>query len=116
LRASDGYVWTKAEVKKWTKLLWHTSRAEWKCLYDLNMQESKWDYQAVGAKTSLGRAYGIAQALPASKYEDISKDWRTNPLTQVVWQKKYLEIRYHDKRGVARPCFALKHERRFGWY
>ena len=111
LKASDGYVWTKSEVKRWTKLLWHTSKAEWKCLYDLNMQESKWDYKAVGAKTSQGRAYGIAQALPADKYEYISKDWRTNPMTQVVWQKKYIEIRYAGK-----PCYAWKHELRKGWY
>jgi len=111
LRASDGYVWTKAEVKRWTKILWHTSRAEWKCLDDLNMQESKWDYQAEGDKTTLGRAYGVAQALPASKYEYISKDWRTNPMTQVVWQKKYIELRYKGK-----PCYAWKHEKKHGWY
>jgi hypothetical protein len=111
LRASDGYVWTKAEVKRWTKILWHTSKAEWKCLDDLNMQESKWDYQAEGDKTTLGRAYGVAQALPASKYEYISKDWRTNPMTQVVWQKKYIELRYFGK-----PCLALRHELKRGWY
>lgn len=110
---SSAHVWTKSEVKIWTKLLWHTTEAEWKCLDQLNTHESQWSWTM---RNSHGGAYGIAQALPADKYEVISTDWKTNPMTQVVWQKKYIEIRYYDKRGVGRPCYAWKHELRKGWY
>lgn len=108
---SNAHHWTKAEVKRWTKLLWHTSQAQWRCLDLLNKHESRWDYQAVGSRTTLGRAYGIAQALPARKYNVISTDWKINPMTQVVWQKKYIETRYSGM-----PCYAWKHEQRRGWY
>ena len=107
------FKWTKSEVKRWTKLLWHTTPKQWKCLDQLNTQESQWSWTM---RNSHGGAYGIAQALPPSKYEAISNDWRTNPMTQVVWQKKYIEVRYHDRHGVGIPCYAWKHELRKGWY
>jgi hypothetical protein len=102
------HVWTKAEVKYWTKLLWHTTEQEWKCLDQLNRKESQWNWLI---RNSHGGAYGIAQAKPASKYAVISKDWKTNPMTQVIWQKKYIESRYQGH-----PCYAWKHEKKRKWY
>jgi hypothetical protein len=105
------HTWTVKKIKGWTKLLWSTTPEQWRCLDKLNTQESHWNWRARGSKTTLGRAYGIAQALPAKKMNQISKDWKTNPATQVVWQKKYIELRYSNK-----PCYALAHEKRKGWY
>jgi hypothetical protein len=110
---SKAHKWTKVEVKRWTKLLWHTTKDQWNCLDKLNIQESQWSWTM---RNPRGGAYGIAQALPPTKYNVISTDWKFNPMTQVVWQKKYIETRYHDKRGVGMPCYALKHERQRGWY
>ena len=107
-RVSKAHVWTKAEVKKITKLIWGTSDKEWKCLDQLNRQESQWNWHA---RNHRGGAYGIPQALPPIKYNVISTDWKTNPITQVVWQKKYIESRY-----AGHPCYAWHHEKAKGWY
>ena len=104
-------VWSKAEVKAYAKAYWKLPKRQWKCLYDLNMAESKWDYRARGSRTRLGRAYGIAQALPASKMSNVGLDFKFNPVTQIVWQKKYIDSRYSGN-----PCYAWKHEQRKGWY
>jgi hypothetical protein len=77
----------------------------------LNIQESLWNYRSTGALTTLGRAYGIAQALPASKMASVGLDYKSNPITQIIWQKKYIDSRYSGK-----PCYAWKHEVQRGWY
>lgn len=105
---SEAHKWTKTEVKHWTKLLWHTNTEQWKCLDKLNTHESQWSWTM---RNPRGGAYGIAQALPPTKYNVISTDWKANPMTQVVWQKKYIETRYSGK-----PCYAWKHEKVRGWY
>jgi len=107
-RVNTADEWSKAEVKKITKKIWSTSGKEWQCLDALNTHESQWNWHSRNRK---GGAYGIAQALPPTKYNVISTDWKANPMTKVVWQKKYLETRYSGK-----PCYAWKHERRRGWY
>ena len=100
--------WTKAEVKHWSKLLWDTDKAKWHCLDLLNTHESQWSWTM---RNPNGGAFGIAQALPAKKMASAGRDWRTNPATQLIWQKKYIESRY-----AGNPCYAWKHETRRGWY
>ena len=104
-------MWTKAEVKALAKVWWGLPKAQWRCLDLLNLKESRWDYQASGSKTRLGRAYGIGQALPARKMRIAGKDYMTNPVTQIMWQKIYIERRYSGN-----PCYAWRHERRHNWY
>jgi len=78
---------------------------QYSCLNRLWTSESHWNYQAHNYRSG---AHGIAQALPASKMEIISSDWRTNPVTQIRWGLRYIEARYST------PCKALakfKHSR-----
>ena len=105
------HIWTKAEAKYFARIWWHTTDKQYACLYKLNMMESKWDYQAQGSKTRLGRAYGIAQALPANKMKSVGLDYKFNPVTQIIWQKKYIDSRYSGN-----ACWAYRHELRKGWY
>jgi membrane-bound lytic murein transglycosylase MltF len=66
-------------------------------------KESHWNYKAHNTRSG---AHGIAQALPASKMNVVSTDWRTNPVTQIRWGLRYISIRYET------PCKALaKHNR-----
>lgn len=53
--------------------------------------ESGWNYQATN---SISGAYGLCQALPASKMADAGSDWQTNPQTQVEWCDMYATSRY----------------------
>ena len=79
------------------------SEKEYKCLNSLWEKESHWNYKARNTRSG---AHGIAQALPASKMNVVSTDWRTNPVTQIRWGLRYISIRYET------PCKALaKHNR-----
>jgi hypothetical protein len=53
---------------------------EYKCLNQLWTQESNWNYKSRNKKSG---AHGIPQALPATKMNVVSTDWRTNPVTQI---------------------------------
>jgi len=70
---------------------------QYTCLNKLWTRESHWNYRAHNYRSG---AHGIAQALPASKMEVISDDWRTNPLTQINWGLHYIDLRYET------PCRA----------
>ncbi len=59
--------------------------------------ESGWDYTATN--TSSG-AYGLAQALPASKMASAGADWKTNPATQIKWGLDYMNDRYGSPVGA----------------
>lgn len=59
--------------------------------------ESGWSPQAVNPSSG---AYGLAQALPASKYQSAGSDWRTNPVTQLKWFKGYCDSRYGSIQGA----------------
>jgi hypothetical protein len=39
-------------------------------------------------------AYGLPQAQPADKMASAGDDWRTNPLTQIRWARRYAQERY----------------------
>jgi hypothetical protein len=75
------------------------SGAQWKCLDKLWIKESQWTYTSHNKRTG---AHGIPQAHPATKYESVGSDWRKNPVTQILWGLKYIDIRYGT------PCKALK--------
>jgi hypothetical protein len=77
------------------------------CLDKLWTKESNWRYKA---RNKSSGAHGIPQALPATKMESIGTDWRTNPVTQISWGLRYIEVRYET------PCKAYKKFQRSRWY
>jgi hypothetical protein len=79
---------------------------QWSCLDDLWQQESSWLYDAENASG----AYGIPQALPASKMASAGSDYLTDPDTQIRWGLGYIT----DVYGT--PCAAEDHEVDDGWY
>jgi hypothetical protein len=80
---------------------------EYSCLNQLWTKESNWNYKSRNKKSG---AHGIPQALPASKMNVVSTDWRTNPVTQIRWGLRYISIRYET------PCKALAKHKRSNWY
>ena len=70
---------------------------QYACLNKLWTKESHWNYKAHNYRSG---AHGIAQALPAVKMEVISTDWRTNPVTQIRWGLRYINMRYDDPCGA----------------
>ena len=80
---------------------------EYKCLNQLWTKESNWNYKARNKNSG---AHGIPQALPATKMNVVSTDWRTNPVTQIRWGLRYISIRYET------PCKALAKHKRSNYY
>ena len=80
---------------------------QYNCLNRLWTKESHWNYKAHNYRSG---AHGIAQALPATKMEIISSDWRTNPVTQIRWGLHYIDLRYST------PCKALAKFKRSHYY
>jgi len=77
------------------------------CLDGLWTKESKWNYRASNKRSG---AHGIPQALPATKMESVGTDWRTNPVTQISWGLRYIDIRYDT------PCKAWAKFKRSNYY
>ena len=77
------------------------------CLLKLWTQESSWLTDATNPSSG---AYGIAQALPPSKYYTAGSDWLTSYRTQINWGLGYIASRYGT------PCNAWAHEVSAGWY
>lgn len=82
------------------------SSAQFGCLDQLWTRESNWQLTAQNASG----AYGIPQALPASKMAAMGADWRTNPITQIRWGLWYIANAYGS------PCVALQHSYRYNYY
>ena len=80
---------------------------QYTCLENLWTKESHWNYKARNKRSG---AHGIAQALAATKMEVISTDWRTNPVTQISWGLRYIDIRYDT------PCKAYAKFQRSRYY
>ena len=80
---------------------------QYACLDDLWIKESNWNYRASNKRTG---AHGIPQALPATKMEVVGTDWRTNPVTQISWGLRYIDIRYET------PCKAWAKFKRSNYY
>jgi hypothetical protein len=83
------------------------SDRQWSCLDQLWQRESKFETTVRNPRSG---AYGIPQALPASRMASAGADWRTNPVTQIKWGMSYIDVRY----GTA--CNAWSHWVRYRWY
>jgi hypothetical protein len=76
------------------------------CLELLWDKESGWNELA---ENSIG-AYGIPQSYPGNKMATFGDDWRTNPVTQILWGLDYIERRYDA------PCDAWAKSEAEGFY
>lgn len=76
-------------------------------LVELWNRESNWRWNAQNASSG---AYGIPQALPASKLAANGPDWQNDGQTQVAWGLDYISSRYGT------PQAAWSHEQSYGWY
>lgn len=76
------------------------------CLNNIWTRESGWNYRAENASG----AYGIPQALPASKMASAGADYLTNPKTQIIWGLGYIQGRYGN------PCSAWSFWEAHGYY
>ncbi|MGW2204705.1 MULTISPECIES: aggregation-promoting factor C-terminal-like domain-containing protein [unclassified Streptomyces] len=59
--------------------------------------ESGWNPSATNSSSG---AYGLVQALPASKMSSAGSDWKTNPATQIKWGLDYMNDRYGSPNGA----------------
>ena len=80
---------------------------QFSCLSALWAQESGWNMYAENPSSG---AYGIPQALPASKMASAGPDWRSDAATQISWGLGYIRALYGS------PCAAWDHEEAVGWY
>ena len=83
------------------------SDEDFDCLVALWNKESGWN---ANASNRYSGAYGIPQALPASKMASAGSDYLTNYQTQVNWGLSYIKSRYGS------PSAAWSHSQRTGWY
>ncbi|NUQ99554.1 MAG: phage tail tape measure protein [Streptomyces sp.] len=67
------------------------SGPQWAALKNLWTGESGWSATALNKSSG---AFGIPQALPASKMASAGSDWKTNPSTQIKWGLSYIAGRY----------------------
>lgn len=86
---SDGYLDT--EEQKAVMSAVGISEADQVYVSYIIDHESTWNYLAVNSSSG---AYGLCQALPASKLESAGSDWKTNPITQMKWCNNYAMERY----------------------
>ena len=83
------------------------SDADFNALVNLWNRESGWN---VTNKNRSSGAYGIPQALPASKMSSAGSDYLTNYKTQINWGLSYIKSRYGS------PSNAWSSFRAKGWY
>jgi hypothetical protein len=81
--------------------------SDYSCLVDLWNRESGWRWNADNPSSG---AYGIPQALPASKMATAGPDYQTNAFTQILWGLGYIRSVYGT------TCAAWAHEEADGWY
>ena len=80
---------------------------QFSCLDSLWTRESGWNAYAENPSSG---AYGIPQALPASKMASAGSDWQSDAATQISWGLGYIQAMYGS------PCDAWDHEEAMGWY
>ena len=83
------------------------SDGDFQALVKLWNKESRWNPYASNSSSG---AYGIPQALPASKMATYGTDYRTNYKTQIEWGLSYIKSRYGT------PTAAWTHSCNTGWY
>jgi hypothetical protein len=81
--------------------------AQFQCLDALWNKESGWNPRALNPSSG---AYGIPQALPASKMASAGPDWHSNAITQIRWGLGYIKAVYGT------PCSAWAHSQATNWY
>jgi hypothetical protein len=77
------------------------------CLERMWTKESGWNPRSENKSSG---AYGIPQALPASKMATYGADYRTNPVPQIKWGLNYIKNRYKT------PCGAWSFWQAHHWY
>ena len=83
------------------------SDGDFQALVKLWNKESRWNPYASNSSSG---AYGIPQALPASKMATYGTDYLTNYKTQIEWGLSYIKSRYGT------PTAAWNHSCNKGWY
>lgn len=83
------------------------SDADFQALVKLWNKESRWNPYSCNSSSG---AYGIPQALPASKMAVYGTDYLTNYKTQINWGLNYIKSRYGT------PTAAWNHSCSKGWY
>ena len=83
------------------------SDADFNALVNLWNRESGWN---IYSRNRSSGAYGIPQALPASKMASAGSDYLTNYKTQINWGLSYIKSRYGS------PSNAWSSFRAKGWY
>ena len=83
------------------------SDGDFQALVKLWNKESRWNPYASNSSSG---AYGIPQALPASKMATYGTDYLTNYKTQIEWGLSYIKSRYGTPTG------AWNHSCNKGWY
>ncbi|MCX5151018.1 MULTISPECIES: transglycosylase SLT domain-containing protein [unclassified Streptomyces] len=71
--------------------------AQFAAFNNIVSRESGWNHTATNASSG---AYGLVQALPASKMASAGADWKTNPATQIKWGLDYMNSRYGSPVGA----------------
>lgn len=100
-KAKDLQAYAKKLLKKYG---WAN---QWDAFNKLEMSEAGWNVKATNPSSG---AYGLAQALPASKYSSAGSDWKTNGATQLRWMMDYIKDRYKS------PNAAWSFHQRNNWY
>jgi hypothetical protein len=85
---------------------WSTGQ-QWNSLYALWQRESGWNNHALNSSSG---AYGIPQALPASKMGPAANPPISSAAAQIGWGLIYIRQRYGD------PITAYAHEQANNWY
>jgi len=80
---------------------------QFEALNRIVIKESGWNPRAKEPRTG---AYGLGQALPASKMAPFGADYLTNPETQLKWLMAYIKGRYGTPNG------ALEFHKINNWY
>lgn len=60
-------------------------------------KESRWN---ITARNTSSGAYGLCQAMPATKMSTAGSDWESNPVTQLKWCSGYASTRYGGWEGA----------------
>lgn len=71
--------------------------AQFAAFNNIVSRESGWNHTAMNSSSG---AYGLVQALPASKMASAGSDWKTNPATQIKWGLDYMNSRYGSPVGA----------------